>query len=335
MRWLKALLKLLVALIAILSAVYAFGPSPQTPDYNNTLPTVPADSIALAAFVQQEDALHKIKPGCEAEIVWANDSTRQKTEYAIVYLHGFSATKQEGDPVHRNLAKRYGCNLYLPRLVGHGIDTSEVFATLTAQQMWESAKQAYAVGKQLGKKVILLSTSTGGTMALQLCAQYPEIAANIMYSPNVKIFDPNAWVLNNNWGLQLAKMIVGGNYVQSSDQRDIFKKYWNAQYRLEGAVALQELIESSMKPATFVQVKQPTLLLYYYKDNVHQDSVVSVPAMQDMFQQLSTAANQKQAVAMPNTGDHVLASPIKSGDVAGVQSQTESFLEKLVGLKPM
>jgi hypothetical protein len=41
---------------------------------------------------------------------------------------------------------------------------------LTADAYWESAKLAYAIGKQIGKKVILMSTSTGGTLALKLAA---------------------------------------------------------------------------------------------------------------------------------------------------------------------
>jgi len=73
----------------------------------------------------------------------------------------------EGDPVHQNIAKQFHCNLYLARLAEHGIDTTEDLMNLTAEAYWESAKLAYAIGKQLGKKVILMGTSTGGTLALQ------------------------------------------------------------------------------------------------------------------------------------------------------------------------
>ena len=47
---------------------------------------------------------------------------------------------------------------------------------LTADKLWNSAKEAYAIGRQLGKKVILIATSTGGTLALKLAAEYPDIA---------------------------------------------------------------------------------------------------------------------------------------------------------------
>ena len=48
---------------------------------------------------------------------------------------------------------------------------------------------------------------------------------------------------------------------------------------MESAVELEELLETTMKASLFEKVKQPTLLLYYYKDEEHQDKVVKVSAM--------------------------------------------------------
>jgi hypothetical protein len=73
-------------------------------------------------------------------------------------------------------------------------------------------------------------------------------------------------------------------------------------------------------------------LLYYYKDEQHQDPVVKVSAMKDMFSQLATADSFKRAIPMPNTGDHVIGSPIKSKDVAGVESETQRFLKEVLHL---
>ena len=120
-------------------------------------------------------------------------------------MHGFSASQEEGNPVHRNIAKQFGCNLYLSRLAEHGIDTTDALINLTADKLWGSSKQAYAIGKQLGNKVILMGTSTGATEALQLAATYSDVAGIILLSPNIAINDPNAWLLNNRWGLQIAR----------------------------------------------------------------------------------------------------------------------------------
>jgi len=323
-KWFKILLLIFIVLVI----VYLFGPHPKTPAYNETLPVVPTQPVALDQYVQNNEAQHKLKPNNEARIVWF-DSTKTKTEYAIVYLHGFSASQEEGRPIHTNIAKEFGCNLYLSRLAGHGIDTTQPMIHLTAEELWESAKQALQIGKQLGNKVIIMSTSTGGTLALKLAADYPDdVYALIMMSPNIAIFDSRSFLLNNHWGLQIARTLTGSDYVTSKDPRPIYKQYWYWQYPLEPATQLQELLETTMTKQTFEKVKQPVLLLYYYKDETHQDSVVSVPAMLNMFNELGTPRNLKVKEAMPNVGNHVMGSYIKSKDLLDVQQAVEKFMER-------
>lgn len=328
----KRLLKWIFILFLVFTVIYFLGPNPSTPIYNNTLPAVPTEATALEQYIAANEAQHKIKPQNEARIVWANDSTKQKTEYAIIYLHGFSASQEEGAPVHKAIAKKFGCNLYLARLAEHGIDTTEAMQNLTAEKYWETVKQAYAIGKQLGKKIILMGTSTGGSNALQLAANFPEVDALVLLSPNIAINDPNAWLSNNPWGLQIARLVLKSDYVITKDQREIYKAYWYSKYRLEAVVNLQEYLETAMTNETFSKIKQPTLLLYYYKDEVHQDSVVKVSAMLQMFDKLGTVAEQKRKVAMPNTGDHVIGGYIKSNDYQGVETEITKFMMEVLHL---
>ncbi len=326
--------KWLIAIPVLLVLVYFAGPSPNTPDYSNVMPQLPSSPSALENYISKTEQQHHLKPDNEARIIWNNDSLKNKTEYAIVYLHGFSASQFEGAPTHRNIAKMFGCNLFLSRLAEHGIDTVDALINLTADEYWESAKEALAIGKQLGKKVILMGTSTGGSNALQLAATYPDdVAALILLSPNIAINDPNAWILNNHWGIEIANMVKGSHYNTARDTRPVYKQYWNYQYRLEAAVALEEYLETTMVPGTFKKVNQPVLLLYYYKDEQHQDRVVKVSAMKKMYDELGTAANLKREIAMPNTGDHVIASPFKSHDAMGVQNEIEKFMEEVLNLK--
>jgi esterase/lipase len=328
------LFKIFLLLFAFLFGFYLLGEAPDAPELNSNLPTVPA-LASLDTYVTEKESYHKLKEDNEARIVWANDSLRNKTRYAVVYLHGFTASQKEGDPVHREFAKRYGCNLYLSRLSDHGIDTSDALSRMTADNLWESAKEAYAIGRQLGDSVILMGTSTGGTLALMLAAQYPEIHSLILLSPNIEIKDPSAWLLNNHWGSHLAQVIVGGKYLKANDERPLFKKYWNTPYRLEAAVQLQEMLEVSMTESNFKKIRQPVLMMYYFKDEENQDAVVKVSAMQRMFEQLGTAPSRKLEKALPNTGDHVIGSPIKSADVASVTATANEFAEKILNLPPL
>ena len=324
-------LKWLGIIIILLIIIYFLGPQPSTPKYKNDLPAIPSNATQLEKYIADNEAKHKLKPDNEARIVWFNDSTKEKTEYAVVYLHGFSASQEEGDPVHREFAKTFGCNLYLARLAEHGIDTSDALANYTAEKSWRSAVEAYQIGKQLGKKIILMSTSTGGTLALKLCAEFPDIYANIMLSPNVAINDDNAWMLNNHWGLQIAHLIVGEHRV-IKDTSSLYNQYWNTRYSTSSLVQLEELLESTMKESTFKKVTQPTLMLYYFKDKDNQDPVVKVSAMKRMFVQLGTPDSLKREVAIPYAGNHVLGSPIKSKDVKSVNFAVEKFAMEILKL---
>jgi len=318
----------------VLIVTYLLGPNPSAPEYSLVMPAFPANPLHLEQLISAREKTHPLKPDNEARIIWVNDSLKEQTEYSIVYLHGFTASQAEGEPTHRMTAKKFGCNLYLSRLADHGIDTSEPMVNLTVDRFWESAKEAFAIGKQLGKKVILMGTSTGATLALRLAAEYPEIHTLILLSPNIEINDPNAWLLNNPWGLHIAKMVTGGAYMDSKDQRPLYKNYWTHHYRLEGAVALEELLETSMNEETFKKVRQPTLVLYYYKDERNQDEVVKVDAMKKMFTMLGTASTQKRAVAIPAAGDHVIGSFIRSKDLGSVEISVHEFLVEVVKLKP-
>jgi esterase/lipase len=322
------LLKIVILSFFALIVIYFLGPKPPKPIFNNDLPTVVSIN-AIDAYITAMEAPYKIKDDNQARIIWA-DSSKTQTDYAIVYLHGFSASQMEGNPVHQNIAKQFHCNLYLARLAEHGIDTTEDLMNLTAENYWESAKLAYAIGKQIGKKVILMSTSTGGSLALQLAANYPEIAGLILYSPNIEIFDPSAPLLNNPWGLQIGRTVLKSNYVDIKYTDSAYPKYWNTHYRIEAVVELQNLIETTMTEATFKKIQQPTLALYYYKDEAHQDNVVKVSAIQKMMQQIATPSNLKMEMAMPNTGNHVIASPIVSKDIVSVEQATAKFMKELI-----
>lgn len=320
--------KVLIGISALLVAGYFLGPRPKKPIYSAELPKIPALKN-LDAYVAKTEKANRLKPENEAEIVWANDNHDQ-TEYALVYLHGFSASKMEGNPVHLNLAKKLKANLFLARLADHGIDTIAPMQYFTADRFWETSKQAYAIGKKLGKKVILVGTSTGGTVALKLAAVYPEINSLILLSPNVAINDKNAWMLNDPWGLQIARRVLG------SDERIVdgrtleYKKYWYTNYRIESLVELQEFVETTMNKRVFHEVTQPVLMLYYYKNELEQDPVVRVDAMLNMFEQLGTPAESKRKVALPNVGNHVLGSYITSKDLQSVENAIENFTRNVL-----
>ena len=330
----RKILRFVLLFAALLLLVYLLGPRVDSPTLDRSLPRVTSDLVQLEKEIEQhEAAISNIKPDNEARIIWA-DSIPGKTPYSIVYLHGWSASQEEGDPVHLETARRYRYNLYLPRLYGHGLTEDEPMLSVTADKLLASAKEAISVGKQLGEKVILMATSTGGTLALYLAGGDPDIAGLLLYSPNIAIFDPTAKFLDKPWGLQMARLANGGNYHEFEEITEENSKYWTTRYRLEALTQLQALVDETMEEETFRSVQQPVFLGYYYRDEVHQDSTVSVPAMLQMFEQLGTPDEKKRAVAFPDVGAHVMTSYITSKDLKSVHRETYNFLESVLGFKP-
>ncbi len=119
--------------IIVLVGIYFLGPEPARPRFDSTMPTVPQSPDELEKYVASQESKHKLKPENEARIVWA-DSTKRKTEYSVIYLHGFSASQEEGNPVHRDFARKFGCNLYLARMADHGIDTVDQLINFTVDR---------------------------------------------------------------------------------------------------------------------------------------------------------------------------------------------------------
>ena len=320
-----------LSLILLLCVGYMAGPKAPVPNLHPAplSSSIPIDSLN-GHLALLEPQFENLKPGNEARIVWASDSA-VKTEYAVVYLHGLSASHQEGAPVHTAFATRYGCNLYLTRLYGHGLDKEDALGDLTPENYLESAKEAIAIGKTIGKKVIIMCCSTGGTLGLYLTANDPAIAAIICYSPNIDIYDSNSKMLTKPWGLQLVRLIMGGEN-RSYEAPDEFKKYWQTSYRLEGLVATRSLIDATMTEETFGKITQPVFVGCYYKDEANQDEIVSVQAMREMMGELGTLESEKVYVEFPDVEAHVITNPLRSKDVESVMKETFRFAESVLGL---
>jgi esterase/lipase len=330
----KTFLKWLAGIILALFIVYSFGPRPSKPDFTIHEISLPESLTDLEKKVSQDETLVKgIRPDNQARIIWADSSKKEQTKIAFLYLHGFSASQAEGDPVHKDLAKKYNANLYLSRLAEHGIDRGDSsMIRLTAGEYEASAEEALAIAEKLGDEVVVIGTSAGGALTLYLASRHPEIKAIILYSPCVKLFDKTAMILDKPWGLQIARLASGGAVKKFPSESTLHSKYWQLNYRIEALVALQDLVSNTMKPEIFAKIKCPVFLGYYYKNETEQDNTVSVPAMLKMFNELGTSPDMKQKTAFPATEAHVIASYIRSKDWKGVESETDRFLTDKVKL---
>jgi esterase/lipase len=319
-------------LLFLVIAVMA-GPRKQKPVLDKELPVITMKSAEIKAYVDDNEArFPNIRPGNASRVVYANDSTREQTDFCLLYLHGFSASPMEGSPAHVNLGKAFGMNVYIPRLAEHGLDTPDALLNMTPDALWDTAKDALVLARSLGKKVIVMGTSTGGTIALKMAAEYPDdIAALILYSPNVRIANKASVLLSGPYGLQFGRMITGGkNRVLESDPKT--DAYWYTTYRVEGVVYLQMLIESTMKAEVFKQVRQPVFVGYYYRDEENQDPTVSVESILWMYDNLGTPAEKRVKQAFPDAGVHVIGCELTNPNWMKVYDATVGYLSETLGL---
>jgi pimeloyl-ACP methyl ester carboxylesterase len=222
--------------------------------------------------------------------------------------------------------------MYLARLAEHGIESTDELLNLTAENYLESAKEAVNIGRQLGEKVILMSTSTGGTLSLAIAAENPWVHSLILYSPNIEVLDKMSNIFLKPWGFQLARLLKG-KYNEYKEPEEV-ARYWNLKYRLEAVQAMKVLLKATMNEDTFKKIHQPIFLGYYYKNEKEQDKTVSVKSMLEMFEQVSTSQHLKRKVAFPDAGCHPIPSGIYNPNYLSVEKETHRFAEEVLGLKP-
>lgn len=294
---------------------------------------IPDDLSKLEAYIAQKESAYKLKEGTQARIIWNGDSTQRETEYALVYLHGFRASHPEGDPVHKTIARYFGYNLYLSRLEEHGIDTKYPLLHLTEEKLLRSARFAIETGKRLGKKIVLMGTSTGGSLALYL-ASHPDfkhhINSVILYSPLIRFYGIKEQLLMYPVSRKALGIIPGKKYlIESGPTTYAEDRIWNNCYTVAGALALGSFIQHWMNKEVFQKVQCPVFIGYYYKNRSERDKVISISAIQNMAKNLRTRTEHIKMTNFPEAQNHVICSSLVSKSVDNVVSRTQSFLKDL------
>lgn len=322
------------SVMGLLALIFLLGPKPDKPDFSTLkMPVLPVDLKVLEDSLNAAEARLALKPDNEARIVWV--TPYQKTAYSMVYLHGNGASQEEGDPIHEALAHRYGCNLYLARLQDHGLKDDNPLLDIEATAWMQSALDAIAIGLALGEKVILVSCSTGSTFALYLAAKYPDLVeAQILLSPNIDYYDPRSFMMAGPWGMHITKKILNSDFY-GWKAPGTAQQYWYTRYRVEGLITLKAIIDETMTEEVFNKINDPVYLTYYYKDDAHQDNVVSVKRMREMYAQLGTSSDQKKDVPLVEASTHIIGSDLFNNQLDEVWNPLVAYCENVLHLVPV
>ena len=156
-----------VSVLAFLALIFFMGPRVPV-DTSFTKPELP-DDLDLY-LIQAEAGCNDIKEGAEKTIVWA-DAEQRKTRYAFVYFHGFSACRQESEPVPTDIARHFESNIFYTRLGGNG-RADDALAEGSVNKWISDAAEALSIAERIGEKTIIIGCSTGATIAWWICLLY-------------------------------------------------------------------------------------------------------------------------------------------------------------------
>jgi len=220
-----------------------------------------------AWLATEEQQFSDIVPGTAKHIDWAGPVGR-RTPLAVVYLHGFSATSQEIQPVPAQVAAALGANVFYTRLTGHGRG-GVAMAGATAGDWIEDTAAALAIGRRLGDRVLVLATSTGGTLAA-IAATDPQLsqdlAGAVLISPNFGVRPLAGKILDlplaRHWGPWLAGAEFSFPPTNAEQAR-----YWTTTYPTAALFPMAALVRHA-RGLDFGAAKTPALFLVAAEDQV-------------------------------------------------------------------
>ncbi|WP_411280812.1 alpha/beta hydrolase [Gemmatimonas sp.] len=322
-----------VMLLIVFWSLYRAGPRPSV-EWNEPATYPPAVHVVASAlpdslanfpawFAQQERAAGVTDPDVAKHVVFADSMSPKRTPWSVVYLHGFSATRQETAPLSAEVAEALGANLYETRLRGHGLP-GDSLANVQASNWMNDAAFALDVGRRLGDSVLVIGTSTGGTLGVLLAtvpkAAREDLRALVLISPNFGPKDRMAGLLTLPWAsVVLPRFIPRRTWTAANEEQ---KRFWTMSYPSSALFPMQALVEY-VRALPLTGYDTPTLALYN-----RNDQVVDAERTTHWLDALDAEGMVKsqRMLVIPTKGEdgHVIAGRIVS------PSQTRAVRDRIV-----
>lgn len=260
------LLVFVTSIIAVV-AIYFLGPRASDRASVSFKPSEIGEDLDTY-LAQKESRVPDIREGLQKEIVWADPQTKEKTAYSIVYIHGFSASKEEIRPIPDRVADRLQANLYYTRLQGHG-RTGDAMAEGTLSGWLNDVAEALTIGRRIGDKTIVIATSTGATLAAWGSLTHSDMMAGthalVLFSPN---FGPNAvgsFLLAAPFAEHFVPWLLGPTYGTNAGASAKEDHAWTLSYASKALIPMAAAVDAvnRLDPSTNTI---PTLFIYAMKD---------------------------------------------------------------------
>ncbi len=274
----------------------------------------------------KESRYAKIVPNTEKTIIWYSPETKRQTAISIVFIHGYSASRQELSPLTENIAQRLKANLFLTRLTGHGQDANAM-NDVSIPALQNDVAEAYEIGKKIGKKMILMGNSTGATLLTCFASNLslPQVLGLILLSPNYGLQNKQSeWLL-----LPLARYwmpIFKGKHYEFVPSNERQAQYWTCKYPLTALVPMMKFVQMA-RNARLSNIALATLILY-----ATEDQLIDNEQTKRIYGKLGSR-NKKMELIHGAQGDtrHVIAGDILSPHTTQkVEEKLMSFISLLI-----
>lgn len=300
-------------------------------------PTPPANIEALDSFLTASEAeVPGVLSGASKKIVWATEPS-VASDVAIIYLHGYSSSRQEIDPVPQLVAKELNANLFYTRFKGHGIEGGhDSFKGVTFDDWLADAEEALAIGRTLGRKVIIMAHSNGAAIATFLVQAHQhegDLVATLFVAPNYQPKNKKSTMLANPIGAMMGRWIYGG-YYGSADEPTIipessYPHIWSNSQHMDATIALAVGIKRLQK----INFENLTVPLFIVASDF--DKVVSTPHTHQVFARYGNLHPiQKELLILNNTstpGEHTITGNAKApSTVETVTSSMVQFVQRVL-----
>ena len=278
-----------------------------------TLPKVSIDTSVDHYLDKREKKVLGLQPGVCKEVIWA-EKRGKKTKFSIIFLHGFSASKFELSPFPNAIALGLNANIYNARLSGHGCG-GEALGEVKVKDWVFDLSEALEIGRKIGEKIIIIGSSTGGTLAA-VAASEKNVYGIIFVSPNFKIryrfFQISTLGFARFW-----IPLIFGKYRESKPISKEHAIYWTTRYPIVAIITMATLVKKVVSQ-NFNKKNCPALFIVSEEDKV-------VDAKKTL--QIAEQWGGKSLVNLVKCGpyddphSHVLAGDIKS------PTQTEKLVK--------
>lgn len=320
----RFLYRVLFILFLVFGAVYLFGPDEQMTGEIVFNPSNIGDDAELY-LTERESAYSDIRTGLQKEIIWQDEATKGKTAYSVIYLHGYTASKEEIRPVPDRTAEHLGANLFYARFKGHG-RTSDAMAEVTVDGWLNDAAEAIAVGAATGDKVVVIATSTGAAIVTWLAANKPElvssVAAFVFVSPNYGIHPPADFVLRFPLARTFVPLFFGKERLVERET-EAERHAWTTPYASVSLAPMAKIMEEG-RETNVGAINIPALFIFS-----PNDQVVNPENTRNVMSRWGGETEAMEVTDSTDDSEHVIAGDLRSPNTTDkVVERVNEWLEE-------